>query len=134
MDHALSKSPNYYQEALNEYKMQYVIKRIDEDDILIDRETRDKMLQAMASGTRFVQVREYTLMINSIKSIEPRWGEPNVAPEPFLKPKTTWEISAGIKHTQGELNEYKQKCLAFESVFNLKTAPLDSLIYGKLLE
>lgn len=68
-------------------ELEFVLKRINQDDILITRKTRDVILQAMSGGAKFVQVRDYTVMINSICAIEPRWGEPNTPPSSEIKPE-----------------------------------------------
>ena len=79
----------------SEIKKNFVIKRIDEEDIKISNGERMIILKALNAGVRFVQVRDYTLMINSIKSIEPftdRWypSFDNYAPE-SLPPAYTEE-------------------------------------------
>lgn len=68
----------------------FLIKRIDENDIEITNEERMVILKALHANVRFVQVRDYTLMLNAIKSIEPKpreyiesYGE-YVLPEPSL--------------------------------------------------
>ena len=50
----------------------FLIKRIDENDIEITNEERMVILKALHANVRFVQVRDYTLMLNAIKSIEPK--------------------------------------------------------------
>jgi len=49
----------------------FVIKRIGESDLEINNTERMAILKALNEGVKFVQVRDYTLMLNGIKSIEP---------------------------------------------------------------
>lgn len=67
------------------WKKKYLIKRIDEADIEIGEEQRDGILKALQAGTRFVQIGEYTIMLNAIKSIDPKWGKDNIPPKPELE-------------------------------------------------
>lgn len=60
----------------------FLIKRIGEDDIEISTEQRDKILKTLEAGTRFIQIDQFTLMLNSIKSIDPKWGKSNIPPRP----------------------------------------------------
>lgn len=64
------------------WQEKFVIKRIGEDDIEITLDQRDAILQSLNAGTRFVQIKKYTIMLNSIKSIDPLWGDHNVPPRP----------------------------------------------------
>jgi hypothetical protein len=75
----LSLSQNNIPEKFRE---KYLIKRIGEDDIEITLEQRDNILKALNGGARFIQVGKYTLMLNSIKSIDPKWGGANIPPRP----------------------------------------------------
>lgn len=65
------------------WKEKFVLKRIDEEDIVLSLEERNGILQSLNKGDRFVQIRKHTLMLNSIKSIDPYWGERNVPPRPL---------------------------------------------------
>jgi hypothetical protein len=60
----------------------FLIKRIDEKDIEIDLEQRNAILQALNAGARFIQIKKYTLMLNSIKSIDPKYEPDNIPPRP----------------------------------------------------
>ncbi len=53
----------------------YLIKRIDEDSIEISEQQRDYILGALQGGVRFVQIGDHTLMLNAIKSIDPKKGK-----------------------------------------------------------
>ena len=64
------------------WQERFIIKRIDEANIEISLAERDGILRAMNIGQRFVQVRKYTLMVNTIKSIDPLWGDDNIPPRP----------------------------------------------------
>lgn len=79
-DQKLSLSQNDIPEKWREM---FVIKRINEEDIVISLEQRDGILKALNDGARFVQIRKHTLMLNSIKSIDPYWdNEENIPPRP----------------------------------------------------
>lgn len=67
------------------WQPKFIIKRIGDEDIEISLQTRNAILQALAQNMRYVQVGQYTLMLNSIKSIDPYWGATNIPPRP--KPK-----------------------------------------------
>ena len=69
-------------EIPHSWRQNYLIKRIGEADIEISKEVRDAMLASLANGDRFVQVGEYTLMLNSIKSIDPLHEPNNIPPRP----------------------------------------------------
>jgi hypothetical protein len=87
------------------WQERYIIKRIDEDDIEISLQERNAILQALNEGARFVQLRKYTLMLNGLKSIEPKWGEANIPP----RPKKDWRYddNADVEViNQKELDEW----------------------------
>lgn len=67
------------------WQEKFFIKRIEEEDILITLEQRNVILKALNDGVRFIQIGKYTLMLNSIKSIDPRYEPDNIPPEPDLK-------------------------------------------------
>ncbi len=75
-----------------ELKERYLIKRIKEDDIEISLDQRDKILKMLESGVRFIQIDKYTLMLNSIKSIDPKWGSANIPPRPNTRTELNKEI------------------------------------------
>jgi len=80
IDQKLSLSQN---DIPPKWREMFVIKRINEDDIVISLEQRNIILEALNNGARFVQVRKHTLMLNSIKSIDPYWeNEENIPPRP----------------------------------------------------
>lgn len=87
----LSLSQNNIPEKWRE---RFYIKRIGEDDIEISLEARDEILKALNAGVRFIQIGKYTLMLNSIKSIDPKWGDKNIPPRP--------EKSLHITHVSGK--------------------------------
>lgn len=64
------------------WKPQYIIKRVNGEEIPIKWDTRNKILEAMSNGARYVQIGEITLMVNSINSIDPTWGQINRPPRP----------------------------------------------------
>lgn len=83
MEKALSASlkPNEYLAAAgermslikktNEYNQNYIVYRIGLKAIEIDQKVRDTMLEYMNQGKKFIQVDDYTIMLNSINAIEP---------------------------------------------------------------
>jgi len=64
------------------WRPKYLLKRIGEEDIVIPWETRNMIIRALADGKRFVQIGEFTIMLNSIKSVDPYWSEHNIPPKP----------------------------------------------------
>ena len=75
-----------------EWGERFIIKRIDEDNIEISLAERDEILKALNRGDRFIQIGKYTLMINAIKSIDPKYGAENIPP----KPTVVFELVDGI--------------------------------------
>ncbi len=73
------------QTRTGKYAERFVLKRIDEQDIEISLEQRNSILEKINSGARFIQIDKYTLMVNSIKSIDPKWGSKNIPPRPSEK-------------------------------------------------
>lgn len=55
-----------------EYEQTYTLRRINLEPISITGKMRNAILQAMSEGSRFAQIGEFTIMLNSISSIEPR--------------------------------------------------------------
>lgn len=77
------------------WQERFLLKRIDEEDIVITLAQRDAILGALDAGARFVQIGKYTLMLNGIKSIDPYWPPNNVPPRP------------GEEHRQVEIKDNK---------------------------
>jgi len=109
----------------DKWKPRYVIKRVNGDDLVITWKTRNQILRAMAEGAKYVQVKEYTLMVNSINSIDPVWGDVNRPPKPEPK-KVVWfdELrQTGVESATSESLEeiklweklFKKPELAFEA-------------------
>lgn len=67
-----------------EWRERFILKRIKQDDLHINLETRNEIIKAMSEGARFVQVQKYTIMVNSISSIDPYWGSLNIPPRPKI--------------------------------------------------
>jgi hypothetical protein len=63
----------------------YYLKRIGEDDIVISQETRNEVVRLLAKNGKFVQIGEFTIMLNTIKSIDPYWPPDNIPPKPKQK-------------------------------------------------
>jgi hypothetical protein len=108
----LSSSQNNIPEKWRE---RFYIKRIGENDIEISLEARDEILKALNAGTRFIQIGKYTLMLNSIKSIDPKWGNKNIPPRPEVRletfgvsEKTGQMICADNKKDLKELKEWNE--------------------------
>ena len=66
----------------DEWKEKFVLKRIEEKDIIISLEERDYILKSLNAGGRFIQIGKYTLMLNSVKSIDPFYEPNNIPPQP----------------------------------------------------
>jgi hypothetical protein len=66
----------------SKWQERFLLKRIDEKDILITLEQRNMILNSLNNGARFIQIGKYTLMLNAIKSIDPFYGEDNIPPRP----------------------------------------------------
>lgn len=75
MDKSNSSTPAKYEES-------FLLKRIDENDIEISLRTRNEVIKALATNTRYIQIGKYTIMVNSIKSIDPVYGMKNIPPRP----------------------------------------------------
>lgn len=54
-----------------ELDQNYRIYRVKLNSIEISQQTRDELLRSMDQGKTYVQIGDYTIMINSIASIEP---------------------------------------------------------------
>lgn len=65
-----------------EWQERFIIKRIKEENIEITLKQRNLILESLGRGDNFVQIGKYTLMINSIKSIDPVWEPDNIPPRP----------------------------------------------------
>lgn len=105
------KLPTSASQLPEKWRPKYLLKRIGEEDLTISLETRDEILRQLAGGGRFVQIGEYTIMLNGIKSIDPFWRGKNVPPRPIevLGYEAT-ERGFGAKITnQTELDEW-EKC------------------------
>jgi len=95
----------------DKWKERFLIKRIDEDDIIITLEERDGILRALNEGDRFIQVTKYTLMLNSIKSIDPFWPPDNIPPRPKAVRSNPWDSQSVIN---------KEEIILWESLFREK--------------
>lgn len=91
------------------WEERFVIKRIEEEDIEISLAERNALVNALNANKRFAQLGKHTIMLNSIKSIDPLYGDLNIPPRP--KPTYSYkEIRPGtMKETitnQAELDEW----------------------------
>lgn len=66
----------------HQWRERFLIKRIDAEDIEIGEDQKDAILKLLADGQRFVVVGKYTLMLNGIRSIDPKYPPNNVPPRP----------------------------------------------------
>jgi len=55
----------------DDLKQNYIVYRVKLKSIEVSNRGRDEILKSMASGQRFIQLGEYTIMVNTISSIEP---------------------------------------------------------------
>ena len=60
----------------------YYLKRIGEDDLVISWETRNEILKRLAGNAKYIQIGEYTIMLNAIKEMAPYWKPNNIPPRP----------------------------------------------------
>lgn len=65
-----------------EWKERFLIKRIGEDNIEITLDERNQILRSFNNGDQYIQIGKYTLMLNSIKSIDPFYEPDNIPPCP----------------------------------------------------
>ncbi len=70
----------------------FVIKRIDEEPIEITLKEQQAILENLARGQRYIQVGKYTIMLNSIKSIDPRYEPDNIPPCPERKTVSKFNV------------------------------------------
>lgn len=54
-----------------QFEQCYAINRIKLQTVCVSEVARDKVLEALSSGKMFVQIGNYTIMLNTISSIEP---------------------------------------------------------------
>lgn len=83
----------------------FLLKRIGEEDIEINAEERMAILKALDSNTRFVQLRDYTLMLNSIKGIDPKPRSQNVSVRELEAPRMT---DAEREQARNSLNRVRE--------------------------
>lgn len=55
----------------DDLKQNYIVYRVKLKPIEVSVRGRDEILKSMISGKRFIQLGEYTIMVNTISSIEP---------------------------------------------------------------
>lgn len=53
------------------YKQNFIIYRVKLDPIEVSKEARDDILKALSENRSFIQIGDFTIMLNSIASIEP---------------------------------------------------------------
>ena len=109
-------------EIPEKWKERFLIKRIDEDDIEITLEERNMILQGLNAGMRFVQVGKYTLMLNAIKSIDPKWGKKNIPPCPSLKEEFNINILDG-KATKQIVASNEKEIELWKTLFAVNLLP-----------
>lgn len=94
----------------NKWDEKFLIKRIGEENIEITLRQRNDILTALNDGARFVQIGKYTLMINSIKSIDPRYEPDNIPPShPYTYKPEEFKIEKSMKLLDGVYKEIETK-------------------------
>lgn len=89
-----------------EWRERFLIKRIKEEDIEITLEQRNTILECLNRGDQFIQIGKYTLMLNSIKSIDPYYEPDNIPPCPPQEKKVVIESgSAQIEYIDTPLRK-----------------------------
>lgn len=96
-----------------EWQEHFLLKRIEEEDIELTLQQRDAVLISLNKGDRFVQIGKYTLMLNSIKSIDPRYEPDNIPP----RPKELNEIVGAVAV---QTIESKKETELWDSIFGKK--------------
>lgn len=109
MANELAKAELNMSEKPSKWEERFILKRYDLDDIEISLSTRDILLKAMDDDVRRFQIGKTTVIIGSIKAIEPKWGKDNIPPRP--KPKHEYEAKPdGMMYekttNQDELDEW----------------------------
>src|SRR3954470_16071046 len=64
------------------WQPKYYLKRIGEDDLVISWETRNEILKRLTGNVKYIQIGEYTIMLNAIKEMAPYWKPNNIPPRP----------------------------------------------------
>lgn len=114
----------------DEWKPKYTIKRVNGEDIGIGWETRNRILEAMSSGARYVQIGEITLMVNSINSIDPVWGNNNHPPRP--KPNTNVELDTKTNTAKYIINGSDEKLVLWDRLFGKSNPEIDKQGIAKI--
>lgn len=99
MNDLTSSSSQDQAERPEKFQEKFLLKRIGEEDIEITLPQRNAIIEALGSSSRFVQIRKHTIMVNSIKSIDPMWGEDNIPPRP--KP-TDWVMEIENRNPEND--------------------------------
>jgi len=86
------------------WEKRYLLKRIGEKDIELTLKERNAILENLMQGKSFVQLGEFTLMLNSIKSIDPFYPPFNIPPRPAEKIEFIDERATTIN--QEEMEEW----------------------------
>ncbi len=89
----------------NSFREKFLIKRIDEHDIEITLEERNAILESLNAGVRFAQIGKYTLMLNAIKSIDPKYGAKNIPPRPTPDVSGYFDEKKQIYIETGNINQ-----------------------------
>ena len=111
-----------------EWRERFIIKRIGEEDIQISLNSRNEILKALNEGSRFIQIGKYTLMLNSIKSIDPYWQPNNIPPRPKIR-----NVHLGISEITGQMmiednKEDVKKAELWDKLFNRNKISVNSKI------
>ena len=97
-------------EIPSKWKPKYILKRIGEENIYISQLTRDGMLNQLAEGKKYVQIGEFTIMLNAIKSIDPLWQPNNTPPrpKPMFDVQMNGDQATKLQTNQEELKEWEK--------------------------
>lgn len=97
-----------------EWEDRYFLKRIGEEDIEISNEQRILIIKSLNDGKRFIQLGKYTLMLNTIKSIDPRYEPHNIPPKP-REPERLYYWTQKVVEEDGR---YIKKNIFMENQYN----------------
>lgn len=67
------------------YEEKFLIKRYGDEPIEITDTQKQGILRGLVEGAKYVMVGKYVLMLNGIKSIDPKYEPDNIPPRPKAK-------------------------------------------------
>lgn len=100
-----------------EWRERFLLKRIGEEDIELELHERNAIINSINTGSRFIQIGKFTIMVNSIKSIDPYYPPDNIPPKP--SERYTYEMNGNSAYqTLSNGDEIK----LWEQLYNSKEA------------